>query len=162
MKALQVSGFLDNSTVNGEGLRSVLFLSGCFHNCPGCHNKDMQDINYGENIEVNEIITRIKDNIPIIEGVTISGGEPFEQWENLLPLLQEIRKESLTCWVYTGYTYNQINNKNNFNKLLPWIDVLVEGPFIKDLLTKDHPYIGSSNQRILQLSSGNINRELHF
>ncbi|NLI89007.1 MAG: anaerobic ribonucleoside-triphosphate reductase activating protein [Epulopiscium sp.] len=162
MKKLQVAGFLDNSTVNGSGLRSVLFLSGCFHNCPGCHNVDMQDINYGENIGINEIITRIKGNIPIIEGVTISGGEPFEQWENLLPLLQEIKKESLTCWVYTGYTYSEINSNKNFSKLLPWIDVLVEGPFKEDLLTNDLPYIGSTNQRILLLSRGNINRELHF
>lgn len=162
MKKMQVAGFLDNSAVNGQGLRSVLFLSGCYHACPGCHNKDMQSIDYGETLATDEILTRIKNNMPIINGVTISGGEPFLQWEALLPLLRAIKDASLTCWVYTGHTYNELANDENFKTLLPWIDVLVEGLFIKELLTQDLLYIGSTNQRILQLSKGLIEKELHF
>ena len=162
MSKLQVAGFLDNSNVNGEGLRSVIFLSGCYHNCPGCHNGDMQDPAYGESIDYNEIITRIQDNIPIIKGVTISGGEPFMQADRLLPLLRQIRKLSLDCWVYTGYTYEQLFQNDTFKKLLPWIDVLVEGPFISALLTTDIPYIGSTNQKILKLDGGLIKEQLYF
>lgn len=153
MKNLQVAGFLDNSAVNGKGLRSVLFLSGCTHGCPGCHNIDMQDPGYGESIPIREIITRIKDNMPIINGVTISGGEPFLQGPALLPLLKQIKSLSLNCWVYTGYTYEEILDNKNFKQLLPWIDVLVDGRFEKELLTYDIPYIGSTNQRILNLTS---------
>lgn len=153
MKNLQVAGFLDNSAVNGEGLRSVVFLSGCTHQCLGCHNIDMQDPCYGESIPVSEIITRIKDNIPIINGVTISGGEPFLQGSALLPLLKQIKSLSLNCWVYTGYTHEEILDNKNFKQLLPWIDVLVDGRFEKELLTYDIPYIGSTNQRILRLTS---------
>ena len=152
MKILQVAGFLDNSAVNGEGLRSVVFLSGCYHNCPGCHNKDMQDPCYGESISLQDIIARIKDNIPIINGVTISGGEPFLQGSALLPLLKEVRALSLNCWVYTGYTYREILANEDLKQLLPWIDVLVDGRFEEELLTHDIPYVGSTNQRILRLT----------
>lgn len=162
MSKMQVAGFLDNSMVNGEGLRSVLFLSGCHHNCPGCHNKDMQAIDYGESLEIDKVVTRIKSNMPLIKGVTISGGDPFTQWEALLPLLKVIKEQSLTCWVYTGYTYSDLVNNEHFKSLLPWIDVLVEGPFIEKRLTQDLLYIGSTNQRILQLSNGAIQKELHF
>lgn len=162
MNKLQVAGFLDNSNVNGLGLRSVLFLSGCNHNCPGCHNGDMQSPDYGESLCQDEILTRIKDNMPIIKGVTISGGEPFMQAEALLPLLKEIKELSLTTWVYTGYTYDELLANESFKLLLAWIDVLVEGPFVQNLLTHDLPYIGSSNQRILELSKGSITKELHF
>lgn len=161
MSKLQVAGFLDNSNVNGQGLRSVVFLSGCYHKCPGCHNDDMQSPDYGESLEHTEILTRIKSNMPIIKGLTISGGEPFLQSDKLLPLLQE-SKELLDIWVYTGYTYEELLNDPNFKKLLPWIDVLVEGPFIEDLLTTDLPYIGSTNQRILKLVNGLVEKQLHF
>lgn len=162
MRPLQVAGFLDNSMVNGDGLRSVVFLSGCYHNCLGCHNGDMQNPDYGESLDQNKILARIKDNMPIIKGVTISGGEPFLQCTSLLPLLKEIRGLGLTSWVYTGYTYDELLDNPDFKLLLPWIDVLVEGPFMQDLLSHDFPYIGSSNQRILQLSKGLIQKELHF
>lgn len=162
MSQLQVAGFLDNSNVNGLGLRSVLFLSGCHHNCPGCHNGDMQSPDYGERLSQDEILTRITDNMPLIKGVTISGGEPFLQAEALLPLLKAIKKLSLTTWLYTGYTYDQLLAQESYKLLLTWVDVLVEGPFVQSLLTHDLPYIGSSNQRILELSKGLIVKELHF
>ena len=152
MKNLQVAGFLDNSAVNGEGLRSVVFLSGCLHQCPGCHNKDMQDPCYGENISTEEVLSRIKDNIPLITGVTISGGEPLLQGPTLLHLLKKIKSLSLNCWVYTGFTYEEISNHKDYKQLLPWIDVLVDGPFKQELLTYDIPYIGSTNQRIMRLT----------
>lgn len=162
MSKLQVAGFLDNSTVNGEGLRSVVFLSGCLHDCPGCHNKDMQNSGYGESLDHSEILSRIKSNMPIIKGITISGGEPFLQCHDLLPLLQESRELFLDIWVYTGYTYEELLKDESLKMLLPWIDVLVEGPFVQDQLTTDLPYIGSTNQRILKLTNGYLQEQLHF
>ena len=76
---LRVAGFLDNTMVNGKGIRSALFLSGCNHNCDECQNKEMQNASYGDDIEVEDILNRIKSNMPLIKGVTFSGGEPFEQ-----------------------------------------------------------------------------------
>ena len=80
---LQVAGFLDNSLVNGTGVRSVLFVSGCKHDCKGCHNDAMQNYRYGDNVEVDKIYNRIKRNVPLNKGVTFSGGEPFDRAKEL-------------------------------------------------------------------------------
>ena len=73
---MKMAGFYDESILNGLGWRAVLFVSGCPHNCPGCHNKIAQDYNYGEEFNEDKIIERIKEN-SILNGITISGGEPL-------------------------------------------------------------------------------------
>lgn len=150
---LQVAGFLDNSLVNGEGMRSVLFVSGCRHNCEGCHNRAMQDFNYGDSIYLKEIVSRIEENMPIIKGVTLSGGEPFEQAEELYQLSCEIKALGLNIWCYTGYTFEQLITGSNDSrkKLLHCIDVLVDGKFQMDKKCKGLKYKGSSNQRIIDV-----------
>ncbi|KHD37745.1 ribonucleoside-triphosphate reductase activating protein [Clostridium acetobutylicum] len=150
---LRVAGFLDNSMVNGEGLRSVLFLSGCRRRCPGCQNTDMQDFKYGESVPEEEIFNRIKSNVPIIKGVTFSGGDPLEQAEGLINISKEIKKLGLNIWCYTGYTYEEILKEKDSNKLelLKYIDVLVDGEFKAELTENAPKYAGSSNQRIIRL-----------
>lgn len=162
MNTLKVSGFLDHSTVNGEGFRSTLFLSGCHHGCPGCHNLDMQDFNYGDTLSLETILSKISKNLPIIDGVTLSGGEPFEQADSLHPLLLKLKALDLSIWVYTGYTYELLIKDQKFATLLPLIDVLVDGPFIEALKTDTKKYVGSSNQRILKLVNGKVQEELSF
>ncbi|WP_129596277.1 anaerobic ribonucleoside-triphosphate reductase activating protein [Anaerophilus nitritogenes] len=150
---LQVAGFLDNSTVNGKGLRSVLFVSGCNHNCIGCHNKDMQDFNYGDRVSLDHILNRIQHNIPLISGVTFSGGEPFEQAQPLTTLAKKIKDKGLNLWCYTGYTYEEILQSNNRDKLnlLKQIDVLIDGKFNDKLKDDACKYVGSTNQRIIDV-----------
>ncbi|MDF2881922.1 MAG: nrdG [Clostridiaceae bacterium] len=152
---LQVAGFLDNSLVNGQGMRSVLFVSGCRHNCEGCHNREMQNFKYGDSIYIKEVVNRIKDNMPIIKGVTLSGGEPFEQAEKLYQLSKEIKALGLSIWCYTGYTFEQLIefNDDSCKKLLECIDVLVDGKFEIDKKYKGLKYRGSSNQRIIDVKS---------
>lgn len=162
MTTLKVAGFLDHSTVNGEGFRSTLFLSGCLHNCKNCHNKAMQDLDYGDTLSISSIIEKVKKNLPIIDGITISGGDPFEQSANLYTLLTQLKNLNLSVWVYTGYTYEYLTTHENYRKLLPLIDVLVDGPFIEALKTDSKKYIGSSNQRILSLIDGKIKEELEY
>ncbi|KAJ49862.1 anaerobic ribonucleoside-triphosphate reductase activating protein [Clostridium tetanomorphum] len=151
---LQVAGFLDNSLANGKGLRSVLFLSGCIHNCKGCHNKLMQDFSYGEKVSLDNIILRIKRNMPLIKGVTFSGGEPFEQADKLSKLSKLVKKENLNIWCYTGYTFEYIlNNMNNngWKELINNVDILVDGRFEEDKVEQGLKYKGSSNQRIINV-----------
>lgn len=162
MNTLKVAGFLDHSTVNGEGFRSTLFLSGCHHHCLGCHNPDMQDFDYGDRLPLETILAKIKKNLPIIDGVTLSGGDPFEQATELYPLLVELKALGLSTWAYTGYTYEMLLQEQKFVALLPLIDVLVDGPFIETLKTDKKKYVGSSNQRILKLTDGKIEKELQF
>lgn len=153
-KCLRVAGFLDNSLVNGEGLRSVLFVSGCKHKCPGCHNTTMQDFDYGDSVSLKEILGRIENNVPLIKGVTFSGGDPFEHAEVLCELAEEIKDMGLNIWCYSGYTYEEIMNSNDKSKLrlLNKIDVLVDGRFDASKKEGAPKYAGSSNQRILKLS----------
>ncbi len=156
MRPLRVAGFLDHSTVNGAGFRSVLFLSGCNHSCPGCHNLELQDFNYGEDATISKILSKILKNKLLIDGVTISGGEPFEQSTGLLPLLMALKKLELSIWVYTGYLYEDLTQDPSKSTLLPFIDVLVDGPYLEAYADANLKYRGSSNQRFLKLTQGKI------
>lgn len=153
---LQVAGFLEHSTVNGRGLRSVLFLAGCPHHCPGCHNEEMQAYDYGETVEVSEILNRLLKNKPLIDGITLSGGEPFEQCEALIPLVQSVKAQQLNVWCYTGYTYSQLLKDPKKQALLSLIDVLVDGPFMMTLKDPNLKFRGSSNQHLYALRKGKI------
>ncbi|QGU96530.1 anaerobic ribonucleoside-triphosphate reductase activating protein [Clostridium bovifaecis] len=150
---LQVAGFLDNTMVNGEGLRSALFLSGCSHKCDGCHNEAMQDYNYGEEIEIDTLIDRIQCNMPLIRGVTFSGGEPFDQAYPLSILAKNIKNMGLSLWSYTGYTFEEIINSREEGKLklLEQVDVLIDGRFEKGLMEGAKKYAGSRNQRLIDV-----------
>lgn len=153
-KKMRLAGFLDNSLVNGDGIRSVVFVSGCTHNCPGCHNKCMQDKNYGDMIEVNQVYERIMDNYPLINGVTFSGGEPFENSLYLKGLAEKLKKSSdMDIWCYTGYNFEQIvkSSNNEWKELLNNIDVLVDGKFNINLKDDNLKYRGSKNQRIIDV-----------
>jgi anaerobic ribonucleoside-triphosphate reductase activating protein len=148
---LKVGGFLHNSLVNGDGIRSVIFVSGCIHNCISCQNEFMKDFNYGDDVSIHDIIQKIKNNIPIIKGVTFSGGEPFESALALSRVSEEIRSLGLNIWCYSGYTYDEIVNSGDSDKLslLGSIDVLIDGKFDDTLKQGASTYTGSSNQRII-------------
>lgn len=154
MKYLQVAGFLEHSTVNGEGFRSVLFLSGCPHHCSECQNEAMQDFSYGEQVSFQAILQRIQKVLPLIDGITLSGGEPFMQACVLTDFLKcfKHRFPTLSVWCYTGYTYENLLQEAAFCDLLQYIDILIDGPFIKTLKNPNLKYRGSSNQRILRLT----------
>ena len=113
---MKMAGFYDESISNGLGWRAVLFVSGCPHNCPGCHNKIAQDYNYGEDFNQDKIIERIKDN-SILSGITISGGEPLcnENISEINKFIDKIKEEKPTfnIWCYTGYTFEELNIKQN-------------------------------------------------
>ena len=159
---LQIGGFLDNSLVNGEGLRSVIFVSGCYHNCENCHNKAMQHFDYGDSASTDDILQRLVKNIPIISGVTFSGGEPFESELALSKLSEKIRTLGLNIWCYSGYTYEEIIHSEDCNKLrlLSLIDVLIDGKFHEELKEDASKYTGSSNQRIIDVQKSILENEI--
>ena len=154
---MQIAGKIDNSLVNGDGMRFVLFMSGCPHKCIGCHNEEMQNYNYGDSIEIDEIFNTIKSNMGIINGITYSGGEPFEQPESLIMLSKRIKNElNINIWCYTGYLLEDILDSSNFKQieLLNYIDVLIDGKFDINKTSNPLKYTGSSNQRIIYLKEG--------
>ena len=153
---MKMAGFYDESISNGLGWRAVLFVSGCPHNCPGCHNKVAQDYNYGEEFDEAKILARIKEN-SILNGITISGGEPLcrENIATVNRFIENVKKEkpNFNVWCYTGYTLEQLQNRNDevTNKTLSNIDVLVDGRFIEERKNPEIKFRGSDNQRLLDL-----------
>lgn len=154
MKKIRIAGIVEESVVDGPGIRYVVFTQGCKHNCPGCHNPETHSFNGGEEKSIEEIISEIKEN-PLLTGVTFSGGEPFEQAEELAKLAVEIKKLGLDILVYSGYTFEKImrlsKQRRGWAHLLQLTDILIDGPFIISKRSLDLKFRGSSNQRIIDV-----------
>lgn len=155
---MKISGFYDESISNGLGWRAVLFVSGCPHHCPGCHNKEAQNFDNGKPFNQQEILDKIKDN-SILKGITISGGEPLckENIPEVLDFIKNVKKvrPEFNVWCYSGYTFEELVNRKDSitNECLNEIDVLVDGQFIQSKKDPELKFRGSSNQRILDVKS---------
>ena len=140
--------------VEGEGIRYSIYLAGCEHRCPGCHNPESWNPHAGSELteeRISAIIREINVN-PLLDGVTFSGGDPFFHPEAFLLLIERIRRETQqNIWCYTGYTYEEIVSDPRLAPLLEYIDVLVEGRFVETLYSPHLEFRGSSNQRIMRL-----------
>jgi len=142
---LQIAGKIKMSTVNGEGLRYTLFLSGCPFSCKGCHSPHTQDYNYGVKEDIVEIFYDIYNKRHYIDGVTISGGEPTEQSETLTKLLQMLKLFNFNIWMWSGNKLEVISKKHE--ELLRYVDVLIDGQYDINRPTSK-PYRGSDNQKM--------------
>ena len=138
---------------NGPGIRTTIFVTGCTHNCPNCFNKEYQDFNYGDtwtDKETKEVISYL--NLDEVKGLTLLGGEPFQNEIDLLQVIRDIKKEvQKDIWIFSGYTYEEILKDQNKKKLLEECDVLVDGRFVEALKDLKLRFRGSSNQRIIDI-----------
>lgn len=126
--SLRIHDFLAASRANGPGWRAVVWVQGCTLNCPGCFNPETHDPEGGERVPVDALFQRIAALEEGIEGLSISGGEPFQQPRPLLRLLRRVRRETdLSILVFTGYTLEEIREMPEVEPLLAYIDVLVAG-----------------------------------
>jgi anaerobic ribonucleoside-triphosphate reductase activating protein len=150
---IRIAGIEPESIVDGPGLRYVIFSQGCTHNCPGCHNPETHSFNGGTVDETSRIVDEILEN-PLLSGVTFSGGDPFSQPEPFIDIAERLKGKGLGIWCYTGYTIEELLEKGTEaqKKLLSHIDTLVDGRFILSRRTLSIPFVGSSNQRVLNLS----------
>ena len=113
---LRINGIVNDSIVDGEGIRLTIFTQGCPHHCPHCHNPQTHDFKGGYDIEIKKIISMMKENL-LLDGITLSGGEPMEQADTCAILAEEAKKMGLNVWVYTGYTWEELQ-KESQKKLL--------------------------------------------
>ncbi len=138
--------------LNGDGLRVVLWVSGCSHGCPGCHNPQTWDPNGGIPFDKGakaELFAELEKDY--VSGVTFSGGDPLYAGNRMAvySLIREIREKfpEKTIWLYTGFDWEEIHHL----PLVPYLDVLVDGEFQLELLDKDLKWKGSANQRVIDV-----------
>ena len=145
---------------NGNGARVTLWVSGCSHKCKGCHNSWTWNYNQGKIFaeDSDEILNKLSNWLSrdYVDGLTISGGDPLDQDKNTLFELKQIVNwvktnfPSKTIWIYTGYTYEELNEYQL--AVVENIDVLVDGPYKEELRDIAHcPFRGSTNQRIIYI-----------
>lgn len=152
---MNVLRFDKDDVNNGPGVRGVLWVAGCDHYCEGCHNSQTWDFNAGlpfyyKDEFYNTILNYAKQDY--VEGITITGGDPLNKKSiNMSFVLgTDIKALGKSVWVYTGYTYDQLREKYDLSELSEAFDVIIEGPFLKDLKV-DNEYRGSSNQRYIDV-----------
>lgn len=153
MLTINLHDFLDRSTENGPGVRAVIWVQGCTLRCPGCFNPETHSQKIRQLTPVEKLTERILA-ITGIEGVTISGGEPFLQAAALAELCRTLHAHDLGVVVFSGFTFEQLTRaKNkNWNALLALTDLLIAGPFVQELRC-DLALRGSRNQTLHFLSN---------
>ena len=149
---LRIAGTVNDSIVDGPGIRYTIFTQGCPHHCPGCHNPQTHDFAGGQDADVENILKEIFNN-PILSGVTFSGGEPFCQAEALVPIAEAIKEKGKHLMIYTGYLLEHLQKMENagVQRLLELADVIVDGPFIMAEKNLTLSYRGSENQRVIDM-----------
>ena len=140
---------VEGTSVDGPGLRTAIYFAGCDHHCPGCHNPQTWPRDAGHDISLEQLIgiIRIADF-----NVTLTGGDPVYQADKIAPLIKAIRNQGKTVWLYTGFTYEELQNMPHVKDWLPLLEAVVDGPYIEELRDISLPFRGSSNQRIIRLS----------
>ncbi len=163
---------------NGEGVRVTLFVQGCNHHCPGCQNPTTWDPNGGQPF-TDETLDKIVDLLrpDYIQGLTLTGGDPLlpENEPEIAHIIWKVRllfEDKKDIWVWTGYTLKELTwraqNDDDEGMLSPTeeilsnIDVLVDGPFIQEKRDISLPYMGSSNQRVIDMKKSTLRKTVFW
>lgn len=147
---VRIAGIVKESVVDGPGIRYVIFAQGCKHGCEGCHNPHTHDLNGGYIVDVDEILKDIYSK-GYIDGVTLSGGDPFFQIDAFHYIAKELKKRGINILIYSGFTFEELISDINKKKLLELTDILIDGPFILKKKTLKLPFRGSDNQRMIDV-----------
>lgn len=149
MKSIRISGIEPESIVDGEGIRYVIFTQGCPHHCSGCHNPQTHSFDSGKLVLIEDILDDISKIKDWIDGITLSGGEPFCQIGQCSIIAEQAQKMGLSVWCYTGYLFEDLYRQGI--ELLKHIDVLVDGPFVQAEKSLELDFRGSRNQRVIDI-----------
>lgn len=161
--SIRIAGIMRESIVDGPGIRFAVFCQGCPHACPGCHNPETHDFAGGNEVTIDRLLEEFDKN-PLLAGMTFSGGEPMCQAEGFAALGREVKKRGKTITIFSGYTLEQLLKKAKTDKataeLLMMCDVLIDGPFVKDLRDLTLQFRGSSNQRVIDMNRTRTEKKL--
>ncbi|MBD5310494.1 MAG: anaerobic ribonucleoside-triphosphate reductase activating protein [Bacteroides sp.] len=143
-----VLAIMRGTTVDGPGFRTSVYLAGCSHACPGCHNPSSWDSEGGSGMSLEEIMEIVREED---FDVTLSGGDPLFNPVALLPLVEALKKDGRSIWLYTGFLWEEILNDPDKLRVVENVDVVVDGPFIQNMRDTDLLFRGSSNQRLVDV-----------
>lgn len=149
---IRIYGLVNDSIVDGPGFRLAVFTQGCPHNCEGCHNPESHSFDGGKIMTTDEIIKKMQDNI-LLDGITLTGGDPFCQPEACAILAKAAHESGLNVWAYSGWTYEELAANDDTLSLLKNVDVLIDGPFILSERTLEKRFMGSKNQRAIDVKA---------
>lgn len=146
---IQLMRIVEDTTVDGPGWRSSVYCAGCRHACKGCHNPETWSFSAGQATSVDEIMARLAQT----EGnITFSGGDPMYQAEAFTELARRITTElHRTIWCFTGFTFAEVLADSQMSKMLPYLEVLVDGQFVEAEKSLDLMFRGSRNQRLVDV-----------
>lgn len=156
---IRILDIVEDTMVDGPGLRTSVYCAGCSHRCAECHNRQSWDFNAGTEMSVDDIMERINENR--FDDVTFSGGDPMYQPKGFTELAKRIHQTTTkNIWCYTGFRFEQLLKQPAQRELLEQIDVLVDGPYIAGIRDIQLCFRGSKNQRIIDvhksLEEGNV------
>lgn len=159
---MKVNRIIENTYAEGPGCRFCIWVQGCKHNCNGCFATELWDYNKGYECSKKEIIKKIKNVKEKIQGITFLGGEPLDKARELAYIAKKSRQLGKNIITFTGYTYQEIKESNNkdWNELLKYTDLLIDGKFEEKLLDYSRPLVGSSNQQFIYLTNRITEKEI--
>lgn len=156
MSKIRIAGYVDDSIVDGPGIRFTIFTQGCAHHCFNCHNPETWAFDKGKDVDIDELISKIKRN-PLLQGITLSGGDPLYQVNACLELVKKVKElnSDLDIIIYTGFTFEELANNfkknNDLLSLLKLSDILIDGKYEDSLRDLTLRFRGSTNQRVINL-----------
>ena len=154
---IRIAGLVPESFVDGDGIRFAIFMQGCLRNCEGCHNPETHTLDGGRLIDTAEIVAALKKN-PLLDGITLTGGEPFLQIDAAAELARSAKSLGLSVWCYTGNKFEELGD--TAQKLLDNVDVLIDGEFVESLRDLELEFRGSSNQRIIDVKKSRAQNKI--
>lgn len=146
---MRILKILKGTTVDGPGFRTSVYFAGCAHHCPGCHNPGSWDFTGGEDTSIDQLMEIVEEED---FDVTLSGGDPLYQPEDVAELCRRVARLGHTVWIYTGFTWEEILSDPRLLDAVRHAEVVVDSPFIESLLDRDLLFRGSSNQRLIRVS----------
>lgn len=146
---MRVLDIVEGTTVDGPGLRTSIYVAGCKHRCPECHNPQSWDFDAGREMTEEEVFDIVRRNG---FNVTFSGGDPLYSVNDIAPLCKRIHEKlHKNIWCYTGFLWESIIEKEEFFPLLQNVDVIVDGPYLAARRDTSLRFRGSGNQRIIDV-----------
>lgn len=162
MENVRLAGVERHSSVNGPGVRYVVFFQGCPHHCKGCQNPETWSNDQGHLLPISSLMEDIRKT-KYLDGITFSGGDPLYQAKALIEICKELKDRGLSLWCYTGWTYEDIRNLKageEAKEALSYLDVLVDGPFIREKKSAECLFRGSTNQRLIDLKKSLLSKSV--